>query len=968
MWAEEKYWKDRTERAKRNQDPIQVRDRETLIYLLQTYAKEFKSEFGKRIEQAATLYLKDEDIDEDELRKQVQETKKIVSLDSIDYVDMLIAYLSISDDAKLVNLYNGYLESYMNEYVPGDMKESMKQRAWLRADSKSQFLYKIYDLDYEEHARSRWKLKDDTIHGYDGSIKKILIKKYVWTGKEYKYHYLWRDGELFQTIDAEELLNIYRFLLFDKDIDKEALVKKLRGLLDEFVKEVSEETSELKESFPSHFLKNGGSRKALQSYIDIGIVNIEELDPNLLLENVEVQPIAGNWIRSYIDYVPIELRIKHAELEGNSENPDPQLLKVHYKDEEDRVVERIIKAFKNVDDSVVKKDDRTNTYPFMQAAANKDCGTLDLLFFLLRRNPKPVEEAASQIRNKFQSPIVVSRGIPDESQKEKIITSDSSDIEPKQKLLSDEETDDETDSPFLACALEKSPIREITDRTDGRKYKRKFVALPFYFTGQVRMAKYWKERTARVKLRHDPKQIIERENLIYFLEKILYDPEGEYGIDFREKVEDAAKKYLESESLSIEKLEKRSTRKFKGRDLVITYVDIVIKYLKASEASLKKVHCYHQIIIDYAKGAINISKETEELMKSDSWKRLDCKSAFMRSFIEFKFRDANDFLIRGCLWDSGKWKDIDYDVARELLNVYRFLHLDRNSSTKEIAKKIRQILDDFVRSDFVLGDSKHVEHGMSFPHQFFESGGSRQTMQRYIDVGIVTFEEVDIIESKRNEEFLELQNKIKQQDEDIGKYDDRIQSLELQLSKQTDEIARKNKLLLELQNQIKQQGTEITKYEKEIRAHREERDYSKLVEFDVPAEILSSTEVSKMSNEAQHETVMIAANSIDDRRYSKRLKILKMAVPIKREDIVDGVIKCPRCQVSIVTGDKGCNIITCRNHSPHFVYFCIHCKKVNENGVEYVTCSCESRNTRETRAEAQKRRNKEAKANPIELE
>ena len=57
----------------------------------------------------------------------------------------------------------------------------------------------------------------------------------------------------------------------------------------------------------------------------------------------------------------------------------------------------------------------------------------------------------------------------------------------------------------------------------------------------------------------------------------------------------------------------------------------------------------------------------------------------------------------------------------------------------------------------------------------------------------------------------------------------------------------------------------------------------------VPSEIRSSTNASDTSDEARNDTMAIAENPADDQRYSKRLRISSAAVPIKREDIVDGV-------------------------------------------------------------------------------
>lgn len=82
-------------------------------------------------------------------------------------------------------------------------------------------------------------------------------------------------------------------------------------------------------------------------------------------------------------------------------------------------------------------------------------------------------------------------------------------------------------------------------------------------------------------------------------------------------------------------------------------------------------------------------------------------------------------------------------------------------------------------------------------------------------------------------------------------------------------------------------------------------------------------------------------------------------------DLLEGNVQCPDCASIICVSEKGCNVVTCRNHSPNFLHFCFHCKKVAET--EYTICDCPKRNTRQTRAQAQKVRNKKAKENPILL-
>ena len=101
-------------------------------------------------------------------------------------------------------------------------------------------------------------------------------------------------------------------------------------------------------------------------------------------------------------------------------------------------------------------------------------------------------------------------------------------------------------------------------------------------------------------------------------------------------------------------------------------------------------------------------------------------------------------------------------------------------------------------------------------------------------------------------------------------------------------------------------------------------------------------------------------------RQSKRLRTGNSVIKI--ENLREGNVKCPVCEEIICVANRGCNIITCLNHRPHFDYFCIHCKNVNENGVEYGTCQCEARNTVETRMAALARRNEDARENPIEID
>jgi len=90
---------------------------------------------------------------------------------------------------------------------------------------------------------------------------------------------------------------------------------------------------------------------------------------------------------------------------------------------------------------------------------------------------------------------------------------------------------------------------------------------------------------------------------------------------------------------------------------------------------------------------------------------------------------------------------------------------------------------------------------------------------------------------------------------------------------------------------------------------------------------------------------------------------------VKQEDVADGNVLCPLSSQVTAVADKGCNTATCRNHQPQFalVFFCVHCKKANENCVEHSACDCPKRNNREARALAQQERNTVAAENPVEI-
>ena len=93
-------------------------------------------------------------------------------------------------------------------------------------------------------------------------------------------------------------------------------------------------------------------------------------------------------------------------------------------------------------------------------------------------------------------------------------------------------------------------------------------------------------------------------------------------------------------------------------------------------------------------------------------------------------------------------------------------------------------------------------------------------------------------------------------------------------------------------------------------------------------------------------------------------------VQVKREDIKAGDVNCPAPNCDrIISHNGGCNILICREHRPHWVYFCAHCQEMGEQGSEIIRCAleCPRRNTQADRDLAQTLRNKRAREYPVVL-
>jgi len=106
----------------------------------------------------------------------------------------------------------------------------------------------------------------------------------------------------------------------------------------------------------------------------------------------------------------------------------------------------------------------------------------------------------------------------------------------------------------------------------------------------------------------------------------------------------------------------------------------------------------------------------------------------------------------------------------------------------------------------------------------------------------------------------------------------------------------------------------------------------------------------------------------------------RVSVPIKREIIDLGLLRCPRCQGGVLASAIGCNIVTCRVFHPvtfateqdrnhgcgGYCHFCYHCR-VENIGDHCPSPLCPQRVTPEARAEGLRLRNEDSFRNSIDL-
>lgn len=135
------HWKELLKRVKRRKDSIQERSEQAnLIYFLHMYAKEFKTDFGEKIEEQAASNLKSEYIDIDALRDQLTTFKKA---DSITNIDLVIHYLSASE-ARLsdvhVNCQKEIDELIEYAKISNSAQQMITSSVWKCKDCKYRFM------------------------------------------------------------------------------------------------------------------------------------------------------------------------------------------------------------------------------------------------------------------------------------------------------------------------------------------------------------------------------------------------------------------------------------------------------------------------------------------------------------------------------------------------------------------------------------------------------------------------------------------------------------------------------------------------------------------------------------------------------------------------------------------------------------------------------------------------------------
>lgn len=166
--------------------------------------------------------------------------------------------------------------------------------------------------------------------------------------------------------------------------------------------------------------------------------------------------------------------------------------------------------------------------------------------------------------------------------------------------------------------------------------------------------------------------------------------------------------------------------------------------------------------------------------------------------------------------------------------------------------------------------------------------------------------------------------------------------------------------------------SEIERYKQEIDSLKEQLKNSKSIKA---AGLTNEVETAKISEDesggeeaSSKRQRTESAHRNDNGPRSTRNSTRQ--VQVKQENIKKGAVKCPDpdCGSIVLLSEKGCNRVVCTKHTPHFLYFCAHCKARGEPYSETLGCDCPKRNTPADRERAQEMRNKRARENPEVLE
>ncbi|KAL7456858.1 hypothetical protein ACHAWC_008321 [Mediolabrus comicus] len=220
------------------------------------------------------------------------------------------------------------------------------------------------------------------------------------------------------------------------------------------------------------------------------------------------------------------------------------------------------------------------------------------------------------------------------------------------------------------------------------------------------------------------------------------------------------------------------------------------------------------------------------------------------------------------------------------------------------------------------------------------------------------------------EEIAQLQDKIAEQNKEIASMKDILKTIgNLANGKDGGATSITESSMPDRETELQ---SEIERYKQEIHSLKEQLKKSRPIET---VDLTNEVETAKICEDESG-----GEEASPKRRYSehrndygpKRTRNSTTHVQVKQENIKEGAVKCPDpdCGSIVLLSEKGCNRVVCMNmkHTPHYLYFCAHCKTPGEPYSETLGCDCPKRNTPAARERAQEMRNKRARENPELLE